>query len=61
LSRPTWLSWPDRTPPEPDSGQEQERAGPDEHWLDRECGTKSEVVGETPEQVRGGDDEHAAE
>jgi len=55
------LSWPDRTPPEPDSGQEQERAGPDEHWLDRECGTKSEVVGETPEQVRGGDDEHAAE
>ena len=46
---------------EPESGEEQERAGPDEYWLHGECGVQSEMVGEAAEQVGGGDDEHAAE
>ena len=48
-------------PPEPEPGDEQERARSDEHWLDRECGVQSEVVGEAAEKVGSGDDEHAAE
>jgi hypothetical protein len=48
-------------PPEPESGDEQDRACSDEHGLDRECGVQSEVVGEAAEKVGSGDDEHAAE
>ncbi len=46
---------------EPESGEEQQRACPDEHWLDGECGVQSEMVGEAAEEVGGGDDEQAAE
>src|SRR5205823_5789096 len=45
----------------PESGQEQEGAGPDQHRLDGEGGAQPEVVGEAAEEVGGGDDEHAAE
>jgi len=48
-------------PPEPESGDEQERACSDEHRLDRECGVQSEVVGEAAEKVGSGDDQHTAE
>ena len=40
-----------------DPGEEQERAGPDEYWLDGERDVQPEVIGEAAEQVGGGDDE----
>jgi hypothetical protein len=62
LDRPI-VYWPyrDRTAGSPESGQEQERACPDQYWLDGEGGAQSEVVGEAAEKVGGGDDEHTAE
>jgi hypothetical protein len=48
-------------PPEPESGDQQERAGPDEYGLDGERGAQPEVIGEAAEQVGGGDAQHAAE
>jgi hypothetical protein len=54
-------AWVLRAPREPEPGQEHERACPDEHGLDDECGVQPEVVGEAAEEVGGSDDEHAAE
>src|SRR6185437_11225221 len=47
--------------PEPQSGQEQEPAGSDEHRLDGERGAQPELVGQAAEEVGGDDDEDAAE
>jgi hypothetical protein len=50
-----------RLQPEPDSGQDQECAGPDGYRFAGERGVQPEVIGETAEQVGGGDDEDAEE
>jgi hypothetical protein len=43
----------------PKPGREQDRAYPDEHRHDGECGVQSELVGEAAQQVGGGDNERA--
>jgi len=54
LDRPiVYCPYRNRAAESPEPGQEQERARPDQHWLDDEGGVQSEVVGEAAEKVEG--------